>query len=943
MRLYENPERTSENRLKPISYYIPGGKSEYHLLNGEWDFAYFARDIDVPAHIEKWDKIPVPGCWQLYGYDNPNYTNINYPYPCDLPYVPDDNPCGVYRRTFRLDKVWGKCYFVFEGVATCAYLVVNGRYIGMTQGSRLQARFDITDAVRDGENEVTVYVLKWCCGSYLEDQDQFRFNGIFRDCYLLQRPAGHIEDIEMIPTASEISIKIPGKTNVRILDGDALLFAGEMTDALTFVPESPKLWNAEHPHLYTVILERDGEIITRKTGLREITVSDKYELCVNGTPIHLNGINHHDTSKFGGWCMTDAELRRDLELMKSLNINAVRTSHYPPTPAFIDMCDEMGFYVVLEADLECHGILRRLPNVAYAYDIESGAWPSSMPEWREEYLSRMERSLEPFKNAPSVLMWSTGNESAHGCNHKDMIAWCKQRDPSRLVHCEGASKRPNDINDPDVYSRMYIDFDKVIATATDPELKMPCVLAEYSHAMGNGPGDVWEYNMLFDQYPKYAGGFIWEWADHVVTVDGVQKYGGDFAGELTHDKNFCCDGLVFADRSFKAGTLEAKAAYQPMFTEYDGTCLKIRNRYDFTNLSACDFYYAVEVDGKVTRTERVALDVAPHETVELPLSVAPIACALGATLNCYLQKDGATVAATQHKLEALLPEVAQKPLAVLVEEKHTIVCEGTGFRYVFSKHYGAFESMVVNGREQIGAHAKVSAFRAPTDNDHGSTVYWAFINIWQGENLDRDFNKIYDCRIENGVIVVEGSLSGVSRLPLFRFTKTVRIDAAGKVDVTLTGKVREDAHRLPRIGFELTLPAGSSSFRYYGRGPVENYCDMHHAAPYGFYESNAAAEYVPYVRPQEHGNHMGVTWLEIGDLCFESKQGFECCVSEYSTAALYKAEHTDELQKDGFVHLRIDYKSSGIGSNSCGPRLQDKYKLYDKDIALSFSVRPINK
>ncbi len=941
MRHYENPQKTSENRLSPISYYIPQGKSEYHLLNGEWDFAYFERDIDVPEHIENWNKIPVPGCWQLYGYDNPNYTNINYPYPCDLPYVPDDNPCGVYRRSFDLKAVWGKCYFVFEGVATCAYLVVNGRYIGMTQGSRLQARFDITEAVRAGENEVTVYVLKWCCGSYLEDQDQFRFNGIFRDCYLLQRPMGHIEDIEMIPNAKAIEIKIPGRTGVRILDGDKLLYSGEMTDSLCFAPENPKLWNAEQPHLYTVELERDGEIITRKAGLREISISEKYELCLNGTPIHLNGVNHHDTSKFGGWCMTNEELRRDLVLMKSLNINAVRTSHYPPTPAFIDMCDELGFYVILEADLECHGILRRLPNVPYAYDIESGAWPSSMPEWHDEYMSRMERSLEPFKNAPSVLLWSTGNESAHGCNHKDMIKWCKQRDPSRLVHCEGASKRPDDITDPDVYSRMYITFDEVIATATDPELKMPCMLAEYAHAMGNGPGDVWEYNMLFEQYPKYAGGFIWEWADHVVTVDGVEKYGGDFEGELTHDKNFCCDGLVFADRSFKAGTLEAKAAYQPMITEFDGTSLKICNRYDFTDLSKCEFYYTVEVDGEVVERKSIGLNVPPHQTVELPLCFGPFACKLGATLNCYLTKEGEQVAVTQHRLEAILPENEQAPLVALTEEKHRIICEGEGFRYVFSKHYGAFESMVIKGREQLAGHAKVSAFRAPTDNDHGSTVFWANINIWQGENLDCAFNKIYDCRVENGAIVVEGSLAGVSRLPLFRFTKTLRIDVNGKVEVHLSGKVREDAHRLPRLGFELTLPAESSDFRYYGRGPVENYCDMHHAAPYGLYESTAALEYVRYVRPQEHGNHMDVTLCEIGGLCFESRKGFELCVSEYSTAALYKAEHTDELQKDGLVHLRIDYKSSGIGSNSCGPRLQDKYKLYDKDVDLTFTVRPV--
>ena len=940
MRHYENPEKTSENRLSPISYYIPEGKSEYMLLNGEWDFAYFERDIDVPEKIDFTEKIPVPSCWQLYGYGNPNYTNINYPYPCDLPYVPDDNPCGVYRRTFDIKEKWGKLYFVFEGVASCAYLVVNGKYIGMTQGSRLQARFDITDAVKSGENEVTVYVLKWCCGSYLEDQDQFRFNGIFRDCYILQRPEGHVCDIEMIPDIDKIDIKIAGKTNLKIYDGDSLILSAEMVDSFTYTPQNPHLWNAEDPYLYTIEFERNGEVIRRKFGFRKISVSDKYELLINGSPIHLSGVNHHDTSKFGGWCQTDDELRYDLELMKSLNINAVRTSHYPPTPKFIDMCDEMGFYVILEADLECHGILRRLPNVAYAYDIESGAWPSSMPEWHDEYMSRMERSLEPFKNAPSVILWSTGNESAHGCNHLDMIDWCRKRDPSRLVHCEGASKRAGCENDPDVYSRMYINFDEVRATAESEDIKMPAMLAEYSHAMGNGPGDVYEYNMLFEEYPKYAGGFVWEWADHVVTVDGVEKYGGDFEGELTHDKNFCCDGMVFADRSLKAGTLEIKAAYQPMWTEYDGKTLKIRNRYDFTNLSECECVYVIEVDGQPTKSETLSLDILPHETVEIPLEIPPIECKLGATLNIHAKKGENIVASTQHRLEVILPEKEVQPLAKLCEEKYTVTCEGDGFKYVFDKHYGSFSSIVINGREHISKNARFTAFRAPTDNDHGSATFWANVNIWQGENLDCDFNKVYSCTVNDGVITVEGSLAGVSRLPLVKFTKTVTVDVSGRISISFKGKVREDAHRLARLGFELALAHDMSAFTYYGRGPIENYCDMHHAAPYGLYTSTAADEYVNYVRPQEHGNHIGVTMFEIGEMVIEGDNAFEICVSEYSTAALYKANHTDELEKDGLTHVRIDYKSSGIGSNSCGPRLQDKYKLYDKDIDFGFTIRP---
>ena len=369
MRIYENPEMTSHNRLAPRSYYIPGGRSEHLPLNGTWNFAFFDRDIDVPQEITAWDTIPVPSCWQLHGYEHPNYSNVNYPYPVDIPYVPDDNPCGVYQRQFELEEVWGKVYFVFEGVASCAFLYVNGQEVGFTQGSHLPAEFDITPYVHAGTNTIRVQVLKWCCGSYLEDQDFFRMNGIFRDVYILQRPEGHIADVEMIPNDKAISLKINGTAEARLYAGEALLCKQNFTDTLSYAPEEPVLWNAEKPFLYRVELERDGEILTFHTGLRSIAISDRYELLINGVSVKLHGVNHHDTSKFRGWCQSMEELRADLQLMKDLNINCVRTSHYPPHPQFMQMCDEMGFYVVCETDLETHGILRRNSNVAYCYDI----------------------------------------------------------------------------------------------------------------------------------------------------------------------------------------------------------------------------------------------------------------------------------------------------------------------------------------------------------------------------------------------------------------------------------------------------------------------------------------------------------------------------------------------------------------------------------------------
>lgn len=943
MRDYERFDFTSENRMEPRSYYIPGGVSEYHLLNGEWNFAYFDRDVDVPEKIEKWDKIPVPACWQLHGYENPNYTNINYPYPVDPPYVPDDNPCGVYEREFEIEKKWGRLYFVFEGVSSCAYLTINDKYVGFTQGSHLQSEFDITDYVCEGVNKVTVKVLKWCVGSYLEDQDYFRFNGIFRDCYILQRPENHIGDIEMIPNDKEINIKLDGCAKVSIYKDMELLTCADMENEFTYVVENPVLWNAEKPFLYDVKLERNEEEISLKAGLRKVEVSDKYELLINGVSVKLHGVNHHDTSKYRGWCQSDEELREDLELMKELNINCVRTAHYPPTPKFMQMCDEIGFYVVCETDIETHGFLRRLPNVPYHFDPEDNIWPTSTPEWKDEHVERMQRMVEYFKNNVSIIMWSTGNESAHGANHIEMLKWTKKRDNTRLTHCEDASRK-GQFHNADVFSGMYFPFEEVERVATSNDINMPVFLCEYAHAMGNGPGDVHEYNEIFDKHPKLIGGCIWEWADHVVTVDGVQKYGGDFEGELTSDENFCCDGLVFADRSLKAGAFEAKAAYQPIKTVYENGKLYIYNRLDFTDLNEFKFVYWIETDGCKENEVETVLSAAPHAYEEIAVNYEPKKCQYGVYLKGELQKNGKVYAVMEHELPAEVSGcncVSEK--AVLTEDKENIYASGQNFEYTFSKRYGMFISLIVNGEEQLDGVPKLSALRAPTDNERGIKQYWLNMNVWEGENLDCAFTKVYDCRIEDGIIVVEGSLAGISRLPLFKYTLKAMISENGEVDFELCGDIRKDAHWLQRLGYDFVLPADTKAFSYYGKGPIESYQDMCHWSTVGMYESTAENEYVEYVYPQEHGNHNAVKMLSIGDLEFTSKQGMEIQVSEYSSHALLKATHTDELVKDGKIHLRIDYKDSGVGSASCGPVLSEKYRLSEKKIAFEFSMKPVRK
>ncbi|MBR2885527.1 MAG: DUF4981 domain-containing protein, partial [Clostridia bacterium] len=704
MRIYERFDKTSENRVKERAYYIPydtlqkalEGKKEnsayYKLLNGRWNFAFFKRDIDVPEKITSWDSVVVPSCWQSLGYEKPGYTNYNYPHPVDAPYVPDDNPCGVYEREFTLDEMWAerKTYAVFEGVSSCLILYVNGEYVGFSQVSHMQAEFDITPFVKKGKNIITARVLKWCVGSYLEDQDFMRYNGIFRDVYLLSREEKHIEDVYIKADTKKI---IVDAENYEIYDGDKIADLS-----------NPVLWNAEKPHLYTVVVKGKTEFIPFKVGMRDIKVSEKGELLINGVPVILRGVNHHDTHPQKGWTMSESDLRQDLMLMKELNINTVRTSHYPPTPEFLNMCDELGFYVVDEADLETHGYVSRMGTQNYIYDIDDPIWPCVNPNFREMFLERMTRMVERDKNHPSIIMWSTGNESGHGKNHIEMIKWTRSRDNSRLIHCEDATRKGDERN-VDVHSRMYSSFPYMQKYAEDEEKTLPFFLCEFSHSMGNGPGDVSDYMEMFKKHPKFIGGCIWEWADHVAIEDGVQKYGGDF-GELTDDGNFCCDGMVFADRSFKAGTLDAKYSFQQFDSEYKDGKITLFNEYDFTNLDEFDIKMELYVDDKVLCEKTVNLSIEPHAqaVIDMPFMLSS-ECKFGAYLNItLLDKNGSERAKKQHELPVSVKKaLISQPIDEIYFDNGRFYINGAGYSYIFNKHYGAFESIIKNGEEQLAA------------------------------------------------------------------------------------------------------------------------------------------------------------------------------------------------------------------------------------------------
>ena len=954
MREYENFEKTSENREPQRAYYIPyatleqalEGKKErspyYKLLNGDWDFKYFARDIDVSETITEWEHIPVPSCWQLYGYGQIMYTNVNYPYPVDPPYVPDENPCGVYQTEFELSDDWlaRQTYIVFEGVSSCLYLYINGHRVGFSQGSHLQAEFEISKYVRKGKNTLTAKVLTWCAGSYLEDQDFFRFSGIFRDVYLLSREENHIRDVFIRADSKTITVDAE---SYEIYDGKTML------ESL----EHPILWNAEKPHLYTVIVKGKTEFIPFKVGMRDIKISAENELLVNGAPVKLKGVNHHDTHPEKGYTMSEEDLKKDLLLMKQLNINTIRTSHYPPTPEFMNLCDELGFYVIDETDLETHGFSNRysLAYKAPGYDVDHGCWPCDFPECEKEFVERMERMVRRDKNHPCVIMWSTGNESGHGVNHRKMIEWARAYDPSRLIHCENLSVKSSLHNYAEkemaealsgVYSRMYLSVAGCEDYCETKPVNQPLFLCEYAHAMGNGPGDVHDYVECMYNHKNFIGGCIWEWADHIVLKNGMAMYGGDF-GEPICDGNFCVDGLVFADRSLKAGSLNAKYSYQNFHTELVGSKIRITNRFDFTDLAERDITAELSIDGKITQSKKLPIRLAPHESIEIDLPFAlPESCRMGTYLTITMQKDGFEEGMCQLKLPvAVKKHILEPPLDLISENEKEIIIAGEDFQYRFSKLYGSITSMVRDGKELLADRVRLTVHRAPTDNDRRVKQFW---NLYEdnviAENLNRLFTKVYECAVHGNTITVKGALSGISRTPFLRFETEYAFYRGGEVRVTLNGKVKEEmASFLPRLGFEFTLKKPNDGFTYFGCGKQESYCDMHYHTKTGIYESTAADEYIPYPMPQEHGNHWHCKWLKMNSgLEFFTDDFFEFSVSEYTSYMLEQAKHTDELEKNGFTNVRIDYKNSGLGSASCGPELIEQYRLDEKEIHFSFFI-----
>ncbi len=977
---------TEENR----SYYIPqipvdSSEENYPRtvsLSGNWKFAFFKSISDLPDSFpcdsvwEDGDTIPVPSVWQMYGYDRHQYTNTRYPFPYDPPYVPQENPCGAYRRTFQLRKAAGtKTYLNFEGVDSCFYVWINTEFVGYSQVSHSTTEFDVTQFVRDGENTITVLVLKWCDGSYLEDQDKLRMSGIFRDVYLLCRPQNHIRDFfvhaepDLDTQSAEISVDYdfcgePTPVSFTLSAPDGSLVEKKQGDSgtVSFHLSQAILWNAESPALYTLQIDTEDESIRQPVGIRKIEIRDGVVL-LNGTAIKFRGVNRHDSDPETGYTISREQAMRDLRIMKEHNINAIRTSHYPNAPWFPQLCDEYGFYLIAEADIETHGVsdLYR-PQILNFIDRMSDI--ARDPAFSEPILDRVQRCVMRDKNCPCIVMWSLGNESGFGVNFENAGRWIKKFDSSRLVHYEGACREmaPNDDDSMlDVYSRMYPSIKEIESYFAENKVKKPYVLCEYIHAMGNGPGDAEDYQRVIDKYPGLCGGFVWEFCDHSVymgrTNDGRKKYyyGGDF-GEFPHDGNFCMDGLVHPDRTPYSGFAEFQNVIRPVRARWENGKIEFTNRLDFTNLK--DYLYAeyeVTNNGEtILRGSFPGLDIPPHKSALI--SFAPSLPESGKCLLriVYRQKEDLPLTKAGHILgfdQLLLRDgIVPLPLAekasdgsvhVSETEKELIIC-GMGFRYVFDRTRGTFCTAVYHGRPMLTRPMEYNIWRAPTDNDRVVRCEW------QEAGFDRALVRVYSSKFEcdghKAVVSCRLSLAPVYLQRILTIEAKYTVTADGTIQADLECRKDMDMPFLPRFGLRLFLPERMDRAEYFGYGPGDSYCDKHQSSWLGKFSTTADRSFENYHKPQHNGSHWNCDYAIISDgkngwgLAAEKPFSFQ--LLHYTQEELTRKTHDFELERCPESVLCVDYKVSGIGSNSCGPRLLERYQLNDPAFTFRLTLTP---
>jgi len=987
-----------------------GNSPWFRLLNGTWQFAYADNPASAPDGFEQehyddggWDRVEVPGMWQLQGYGKPHYTDLHYPFPADPPYVPSDNPTGCYRKSFHIPQIWDGRQIVlrFEGVDSAFHVWVNGHEVGYSQGSRLPSEFDITPCVRPGRNVLAVRVVQWSDGSYMEDQDMWWLSGIFRDVSLFARPNVQIRDFTVRTTLTDgfangtLTVKaclanllqddVSGYTlKAQLLDGAGNAVVGSVeAGGLTVVGGSehvaellldvpnPRLWSAEDPQIYRLLLllagpdGREVEIVPQRVGFRQIEVKDG-NFCVNGVAIMLQGVNRHDHHPELGRITPYETMVQDVLLMKRHNINAVRTAHYPNDPRFYDLCDEYGLYVMDEADLETHGF-EPLGNISRISDD---------PEWKDAYVDRVQRMVERDKNHPCILFWSLGNESGFGCNFMAMAEWCRANDPTRLIHYE----EDRELKAVDVCSTMYSSIEKLTVIAEEEGDEKPHLICEYAHAMGNGPGGLTEYQETFRKHKRLQGGFVWEWIDHGLKMKDAKgrtyyAYGGDF-GDVPNNSNFCLDGLVFPDRTPSPGLLEYKKVIEPVETvavDLDRGLLTVANLYDFISLDGLELFWSVNGDGKLLQSGSCALPHVPPKgkaTIELPIAAglrkagAYADCQL--SLSYCLNKDipwakrGHEVATAQFRLPAVGGKAAEQAHA-RTDEGEPLVCTASGrtlaiagpqFEMTFDLSKGEIRSWRFEGTDVLaeGCGPKLSFWRAPIDND----MY--IVEEWRKAHLDR-----LQCRVER----VDWEQSSTSAVTVhaavriappvhdygFRCTYTYTISGSGRVRVEVEGTPDGPGtppRMLPRIGLRMELPGTLDRVNWYGRGPGESYSDSKRANAIGLYQSSVDELYTPYPYPQDNGNRTDVSWVSLTNargvgLIAEGRPQLEFSAHRFAPEDFERAKHHSELSPRETITLHLDYRQNGLGSNSCGPAQLAPYALKAEPFRFEFALTPFNK
>ncbi|MBI5877810.1 MAG: DUF4981 domain-containing protein [Chloroflexi bacterium] len=1011
LRDWENPACLHINREPPRASFVPfadesgardgdrAASPRFRLLNGRWRFHYGQSPDDVPPGFERadfdasaWAEIAVPGCWQMQGYGKPVYSNINYVIPMDPPYVPDANPVGVYRRQFTVPDEWDgqPVFIVFEAVASAFELWVNGQRVGFSKGSHMPGEFRLTSVLRAGVNTLAVKVYQWSDGTYLEDQDMWRMSGIFRDVYLLARPALRIRDVQ-VRTYFDLGIRdgtlalrvelanegapAAARVRARLLDPQGALAAemavGEMVTVTalgvaargaSIIIKSPQHWSSELPNLYMLLLtlhDADGnvtEALRFVVGFRQVEIRDG-QLLVNGVPVKLQGVNRHDTHPDTGYAVPREALERDIVLMKQHNVNTARCAHYPPDPYWLDLCDRFGLYVIDEADLETHGLGNYGPNV-----LNEGS------EWRAAFLDRAERMVYRDQNHPSIIIWSLGNEAGYGANHRAMAEWIVGIDPTRPIHMESATGWPvyqgaADAPHIDLVSVMYPSVDKLIELAQTPREKRPVFMCEYAHAMGNGPGNLKEYWEAIRTYPRLIGGCVWEWADHGIrqqTADGRPwfAYGGDF-GDEPNDGTFCIDGLNFPDRIPHTGLLEYKKVLEPVLVEaldlVSGR-VRITNRYAFRTLSHLRANWNVMRDSAVVQAGDLAgLDVPAGECREVTVPYKLTETDYG---DCWLNISftlasdepwawrGHEVAWAQFALsvtrrQSTIPAHHTNLTISHDRERRTSNVVGDGFALSFDSH-GMLAAWEQRGQPLLTQGPRLNLWRAPTDNDVQIAV------AWRKHGLDRLQHRTESFVIDetDGAVQVATSvvLAGYALPPAARcvYRYTIRGDGDVRLEVEFTPLSALPA--LPRVGVQLRLPSRYDQVAWYGLGPHESYPDRRESVRVGVYRGTVQEQYVPYIKPQENGNKSDVRWAAITDvggvgLLVVGQPLINLSAHHYTPEDFTRAKHAHELVRRDETIVHVDYLQAGLGSEACGPAPLACYQIDPRPMQFSLRLR----